>query len=83
MIFWMEPAEDGTMAAHAREFAADDMSGGLALMQALRTRQTNGAQVRHITMSSENPASIGRQGVDVVDASYSWTKRRRNERPKS
>lgn len=83
MVFWMERGDDGTMVARSQEFGTEDMSGGLALMQALRARQLNGAEVRHITMSSENPDSVGRQGVDVVDEGYSWTKRRRNERPKS
>lgn len=83
MVFWMERAEDGKMVARSQEFGADDMAGGLAFMEALRTRQMNGAEVRHITMSSENPDSIGRRGVDVVGVGYSWTKRRHNERRKS
>ena len=83
MVFWMECDEGGTMVPRAQEFGSADMSGGLALMEALRTRQRNGADVRHVTMSSENPDSVGRRGVDVVGVGYSWTKRRRNERPKS
>ena len=83
MVFWMESAEDGKMVPRSQEFGADDMSGGLAFMEALRTSQMNGAQVRHITMSSENPDSIGRRGVDVVGVGYGWTKRRHNERRKS
>lgn len=83
MVFWMERADDGTMVPRAQEFGADDMSGGLAFMEALRIRQMNGADVRHITMSSENPDSVGRRGVDVVGVGYSWTKRRHNERRKS
>ena len=82
MVFWMERDEEGMMAPRSQEFGSADMSGGLALMEALRTRQLNGAPVRHITMSSENPDSVGRRGVDVVGVGYSWTKRRRNERPK-
>jgi hypothetical protein len=82
MVFWMERADNGKMAPRSQEFGAEDMSGGLALMEALRTRQMNGAEARHITMSSENPDSVGRRGVDVVGVGYSWTKRRRNERPK-
>ena len=82
MVFWMEDTAAGTMAPRAQEFAADKMTAALAFMEALRTRQLQGAPVRHITMSSENPHSVGRQGVDVVDDRYHWTKRRRNERPK-
>lgn len=83
MVFWMERAEDGQMAPRSQEFGAHDMSSGLAFMEALRTRQMNGAEVRHITMSSENPDSVGRRGVDVVGVGYSWTKRRHNDRRKS
>jgi hypothetical protein len=83
MVFWMERAEDGKMAPRSQEFGAENMSGGLALMEALRKSQLNGAEVRHITMSSENPDSVGRRGVDVVGVGYSWTKRRSNERRRS
>jgi hypothetical protein len=83
MVFWMERLEDGKMVPRSQEFGAEDMSGGLALMEALRKSQLNGAEVRHITMSSENPDSVGRRGVDVVGVGYSWTKRRHNERRKS
>jgi hypothetical protein len=83
MVFWMERAEDGRMIPHSQEFGPENMSGGLAFMEALRTRQMNGDEVRHITMSSENPESVGRRGVDVVGVGYSWTKRRHNERRKS
>lgn len=83
MVFWMERDDDGTMTPRAQAFGTEDMLGGLALMEALRTRQRNGEPLQHITMSSENPDSVGRRGVDVVGVGYNWTKRRRNERPKS
>jgi hypothetical protein len=34
----------------------------------------------HVIMSSQNPNQVGKMGVTQVDADYSWTKRRTNER---
>ena len=83
MVYWMERTEDGTMAPRAQPFGTDAMSAALSAMETLRRRQLAGEPVSHITMSSENPDSVGRPGVAVVDEGYSWTKRRRNDRPKS
>ena len=52
------------------------MLAGMALMEQLRTRQRAGEGVRFVTMSSENPDSVGNPGVDVVGPGYKWTKRR-------
>jgi hypothetical protein len=61
---------------HAQQFGSADMLAAMALMEQLRTRQRAGESVRFITMSSENPDSVGRPGVDVVGPGYKWTKRR-------
>lgn len=72
MVYWT--VDEAT--PHAQGFAASEMLAAMALMEQLRTRQRAGEGVRFITMSSENPDSVGHPGVDVVGPGYKWTKRR-------
>jgi hypothetical protein len=65
-----------TASPHAQQFASTEMLAAMALMEQLRTRQRAGEGVRFVTMSSENPDSVGHPGVDVVGPGYKWTKRR-------
>ncbi len=75
MVYWTL-MEGETATPHAQSFASTDMLPAMALMEQLRTRQRAGEGVRFVTMSSENPDSVGHPGVDVVGPGYKWTKRR-------
>ncbi|QYF91765.1 hypothetical protein KY495_13255 [Massilia sp. PAMC28688] len=75
MVYWTVVEGDvGT--PHATPFAATDMLAAMALMEQLRVRQRAGEGVRFVTMSSENPDSVGHPGVEAAGPGYSWTKRR-------
>lgn len=76
MVYWT--VVDGDRGVpHATPFPATDMLAAMALMEDLRKRQRAGEGVRFVTMSSENPDSVGHPGVDVTGSEYTWTKRRR------
>ena len=75
MVYWTI-TQGNDAAPHAQSFASTDMLAAMALMEQLRTRQRAGEGVRFVTMSSENPDSVGNPGVDVVGPGYKWTKRR-------
>ena len=75
MVYWS--VMDGPEAMpQSQLFGSDAMLAAMALMEQLRTRQRAGEGLRFITMSSENPDSVGHPGVDVVGPGYKWTKRR-------
>ena len=75
MVYWT--IGDGeTTTPHSHAFGSTEMLPAMALMEQLRTRQRAGEGLRFITMSSENPDSVGHPGVDVVGPGYKWTKRR-------
>ncbi|PXX46988.1 hypothetical protein [Undibacterium pigrum] len=75
MIYW-SISIDGQEQACSREFANDRMVDALQFTESLRTEQRQGAAIRHITMSSENPDSVGHAGVADPGPEYSWKKRR-------
>ncbi len=75
MVYWTV-IDDTASTPHAQAFEADDMRPAMALMEQLRARQRAGEGIRFITMSAENPASIGHPGVDTTGPGYKWTKRR-------
>ena len=75
MVYW-SIIDAHAAVPHAQSFPATDMLAAMALMEQLRTRQRAGEGIRFITMSSENPDSVGNPGVDVVGPGYKWTKRR-------
>ena len=75
MVYWsVMDGADST--PQSQLFESDGMLAAMALMEQLRTRQRAGEGLRFITMSSENPDSVGHPGVDVVGPGYKWTKRR-------
>lgn len=75
MVYWTV-FEGSSQAPHAQAFPSEDMRGALDLMEQLRVRQRAGEGVGFVTMSSENPASVGHPGVDTTGPGYKWTKRR-------
>lgn len=75
MVYWSVVEADLTT-PHASAFPAADMLGAMALMEQLRARQRAGEGIRFVTMSSENPDSVGHPGVEAAGPGYNWTKRR-------
>ncbi|MFZ6720386.1 hypothetical protein [Undibacterium sp. Ji49W] len=67
---------DGQRMACCKEFGRNEMTQALHFAEALRTKKRNGLAICHITMSSENPDSVGLAGVAETDSSYAWKKRR-------
>lgn len=76
MVYWTEVG-DATNSAHGRAFESEDMLAAMTFMEQLRVRQRSGEAVCFITMSSENPNSVGPSGVSGPPADYNWKKRRR------
>lgn len=76
MVYWTV-IDDHAKTPHAKEFDSRDMSSALSFMEMLRAKQRAGEGVRFITMSSENPDSVGHPGVADAGPDYSWKKRRR------
>jgi hypothetical protein len=76
MVYWTA-VENGASTAHGRKFLSDEMSAAMKFMEELRTRQREGEDVCFVTMSSENPDSVGHPGVADPDPGYSWKKRRK------
>lgn len=53
------------------------LTEALTFSENLRRQRREGAQISHIVMSSENPDSVGQQGVnDILPEGYDWKKRR-------
>lgn len=76
MVYWTQ-LNDDTATAHGREFESSDMSAALRFMEELRTRQRQGEGICFVTMSSENPHSVGHPGAADPHPDYNWKKRRR------
>lgn len=78
VVFWLhDSASHGTITEH-KEFGDLELTDALSFCQRLR----NGG-ARHVTLSSENPNSIGKPGVDSIQDGktpdghdYTWKKRR-------
>jgi hypothetical protein len=76
MVYWT--IDDGaTRTPHAQEFASEAMGAAMKFMEELRARQRAGEGVCFVTMSSENPHSVGHPGVADPAKDYAWKKRRR------
>lgn len=76
MVYWtLIDAEAKTPCC--KEFDSEEMSAAMTFMEELRTRQRNGEGIAFITMSSENPNSVGPPGVADPGPDYAWKKRRR------
>jgi hypothetical protein len=75
MVYWTV-VDNGTKYPHAKEFESSDMLTAMRFMEELRARQREGKGVCFITMSSENPHSVGHPGVADPSPDYNWKKRR-------
>jgi hypothetical protein len=71
MIFWVE----GTT-PHCKPFDSDEMSEALKFSESLRKQKYEGAPIYFVTLASENPDCVGKQGFDVTGPDYDWKKRR-------
>jgi len=76
MVYWSEIQDDANI-THGMSFDSNDMSSALKLMEELRTRQRIGEPIGFVTMSSENPHSVGHPGVADPSPDYNWKKRRK------
>lgn len=76
MVYWTV-VENETATAQGREFPSDQMSVAMKFMEELRTRQRGGEAIYFVTMSSENPNSVGHPGVADPHPDYNWKKRRK------
>lgn len=76
MVYWTT-IENDIAEAQGQEFASDKMSAAMAFLEALRTRQRAGEDIRFVTMSSEHPDSVGHPGVADPEPGYNWKKRRK------
>ncbi|HJV75664.1 MAG TPA: hypothetical protein VJ654_15675 [Noviherbaspirillum sp.] len=78
MVYWTETeADSGTSRAYGWPFDTNEMSAALQFMEALRARQRAGEGVSFVTMSSENPHSVGHPGAADPHPDYNWKKRRK------
>jgi hypothetical protein len=75
LVYWTEVQND-VFVAKSQDFSADQMAQALKYAESLRARRRAGAAICHITISAENPDSVGQAGVAETDSSYSWKKRR-------
>lgn len=75
MVYWID-IEGSMKTAQCKEFSLNEMAGALQFAEELRGRQRAGEAIGHITMSAENPDSVGLAGVAEPAADYSWKKRR-------
>lgn len=76
MVYWTE-TQEGHGIAHGQSFGSDEMSSALRFMEELRRRQREGEHICFVTMSSENPHSVGHPGAADPSPDYHWKKRRR------
>lgn len=76
MVYWTE-MENSAPIAHGRQFESADMSSAMKFMESLRARQREGERIAFVTMSSENPQSVGHPGVADPHPEYNWKKRRK------
>jgi hypothetical protein len=71
VVYWTEDGSSMSMG-----FDAQEMNAALAKCEDLRKRKANGEDIKHICLSSEDPNSVTKMGVDVTDETYDWRKRR-------
>lgn len=76
MIYWSLTNGRDEKIPQSKEFDTFEMGLAMTFMEALRKSQHEGHGVSHITMSSENPDRVGKDGVDEVGPDYDWMKRR-------
>lgn len=73
-VYWIEDSNPKN-----ELFEASEMSLALAKCEELRTQKLNGSNINFVTLASENPNAVGKQGVDKPSPDYSWTMRRTTE----
>ena len=71
MIFWVE----GTT-PNCAPFDSNEMSEALKFSESLRKRKYEGEPIYFVTLASENPDCVGKQGFGVTGPDYDWKKRR-------
>lgn len=71
MVYWTDDTVPNCLS-----FAQDKMSEALKFSEALRQRKYQGEKIAFVTMASENPDCVGKQGFDVTGPDYDWKKRR-------
>lgn len=76
MVYWTKTQEEHST-VHGQSFASEEMSAALKFMEELRRRQREGEPICFVTMSSENPHSVGHPGAADPSPDYNWKKRRR------
>jgi hypothetical protein len=77
-VYWTEHEVVETPVSKVcfQDFELQEMTKALQFAESLRCRQRSGDTIRHITISSENPDSVGKSGVADPPANYTWKKRR-------
>jgi hypothetical protein len=75
MVYWTE-VQGELEHPQSRNFDLHQMTDALQYMESLRKKQRMTGDICHVTMSSENPNSVGLPGVDVTGDDYDWKKRR-------
>ena len=71
MVFWTDD-----FVPNCQSFDKDKMTEALKFSESLRQRKCKGENICFVTMASENPDCVGKQGVDVTGPDYDWKKRR-------
>lgn len=61
---------------NSRMFPKLELSEALTFSESLRKRRRQGAEISHISISSEDSNIVGQMGVDVTGPDYDWKKRR-------
>ncbi|WP_395012231.1 hypothetical protein [Undibacterium sp.] len=74
-IYWTELQENEAKPLF-KDFTEAGLIDALQFAELLRKRRREGQDIRHVVLSSENPNSVGEQGVAAPSPSYSWKKRR-------
>lgn len=69
--YWMEEN-----VPNSRLFKSSELTEALGFTEGLRKRKYAGENICFITISSELPNVVGKQGVDEVGPDYDWKKRR-------
>lgn len=62
--------------AKSKEFPTNEMKQALEFTEALRNQRIAGADIKFVTMASEHPDCVGKQGFEVPGPDYNWKKRR-------
>lgn len=72
-IYWTEHTDEKSFPCSE---GTDDLDKALKIAERQRKIQYSGGNVSHVTLTSENPNSVGKSGVDTVGPEYDWKKRR-------